>query len=135
MDQRRFFIAVRHPLARAASLTPPQLPLGDETLGNTKPWGNQLQGQRTQKTLGQTAPRTKTSGQPAPRKKTLGQPDPSTKKQKKHPTFKGAVTPRKKTSGQPAPRKKMKTTPNLQGYGQNKNKNNAQYSRVRSKQK
>ena len=35
-----FFIAVRHPLARAASLTPPQIPLVDKTPGNTKPCGN-----------------------------------------------------------------------------------------------
>ena len=34
MAQRRFSIAVQHPLARAATSTPPQLPLGDETPDN-----------------------------------------------------------------------------------------------------
>ena len=36
MSQRRFFLAVRHPLERAESSTPPQLPLEDKTPGNTK---------------------------------------------------------------------------------------------------
>ena len=51
MDQHCFFIAVRHPLARAESPKTPQLPLGEETPGNTKPWGNQIQGQRQRPTF------------------------------------------------------------------------------------
>ena len=36
MAQRRFEIAVQHPLASAASSTPPRIPLGDETPRNDK---------------------------------------------------------------------------------------------------
>ena len=45
MAQRRFFIAIRHPLASAASSTQPQIFLRGKTLRNKKHWGNQLQGQ------------------------------------------------------------------------------------------
>ena len=45
MAQRHFFISVRHPLAIAASSTPPQIPLGEETPRKKTSWGNQLQGQ------------------------------------------------------------------------------------------
>ena len=44
MAQHFLFIAVQHPLASAASLMPPQLPLGHKNPRNKKPRGNQLQG-------------------------------------------------------------------------------------------
>ena len=81
MAKRRFFIASRHLLARAASSTLPQLPLGKKNPG--KPWGNQHQG----KTKTKTTPNFQWCG----RNKDNTQPPRVRPKQRQRPTFKGAV--------------------------------------------
>ena len=97
MAQRSFYIAVRHLMARAASSTPPQIPLGDETPGNTQPRGNKLQGQ----TLGQTKLQGEQQQRPRRTKQRLKW------KQQEQRSWKTKV------------KTQTKTTPNLQGCGQN----------------
>ena len=100
MAQRRFFIAVRHPLERAASSTPPQIPLGDKTVGNTT-----------------------TLGQPALR---INLGATSSKENKDNAENLGATSSKDRNLGATSSKveKKTQTTPKLQGYGRNENVNN-----------
>ena len=100
MVQRRFSIAVRHLLARAASSTPPRLPLGDETPGNTTTSGQPAlrinlgatSSKENKDNAQPTRVQSKTSGKPAPRTKTSGQPAPRSKrKHRQRRTYKSAV--------------------------------------------
>ena len=140
MAQRRFSIAVRHPLASAASSTPSQLPSGDETPRNEKeelPLGDVTPGTTTT-----TAPklqgygRTKKSfpwgTKPRGQKKSFPWgTKPRGQQQRQRPTFKGAVKQRRSSLSGRNPGDKRRAS--LGGRNPMDNNNdNAQPSRVRS---
>ena len=148
MAQRCFFITTRHPLASAASSTPPQLPLGEETPRNKKTSGQPAPSPNTRRQARhhQCRPSFHWGVKPQGTKKSFpwgtkpwgqeksflwGTKPRGQQQQQQRPTFKGAVERRRASLRGRNPRDKRRASIGGGNPGDNSN-DNAQPSRVRS---